>query len=93
MPPAKKTAAKLPAKKKALPRVPKPQPQLGGAERFTILLEESEKFCEGVGLHKNLVREIIKTDSDWAFIRMRAANTMVDGPGQAGIGYFAALTA
>src|ERR1700733_598299 len=68
MPPAKKTAAKLPAKKKALPRVPKPQPQLDGAERFTILLEESEKFCEGVGLHKNLVREIIKTDSDWAFI-------------------------
>jgi hypothetical protein len=68
MPAAKKTAAKLPAKKKALPRVQKPQPQLDGAERFTILLEESEKFCEGVGLHKNLVREIIKTDSDWAFI-------------------------
>jgi hypothetical protein len=41
---------------------------LDGAERFTILLEESEKFCEGVGLHKGLIREILKTDSDWAFI-------------------------
>jgi hypothetical protein len=42
--------------------------QLDGAERFATLLEESEKFCGGVGLHKDLIREILKTDSDWAFI-------------------------
>jgi hypothetical protein len=64
----KKTAANVPPKKRARPHAPKPQPQLDGAERFTILLEESEKFCEDVGLHKNLIREIIRTDSDWAFI-------------------------
>lgn len=46
----------------------KPSQQLDGAERFNILLEESEKFCEGVGLHKDLIRKILKTDSDWAFI-------------------------
>jgi hypothetical protein len=55
-------------KKKAQPRAPKSKPPLEGADRFTIMLEESEKFCEGVGLHKDLIREIIKTDSDWAFI-------------------------
>jgi hypothetical protein len=55
-------------KKKAQARAPKSKPQLEGAERFTILLDESEKFCESVGLHKDLIREIIKTDSDWAFI-------------------------
>lgn len=27
-----------------------------------------QKFCEGVGLHKDLISEILKTDSDWAFI-------------------------
>jgi hypothetical protein len=68
MPATQKTATKLPAKKKAPPRAPKPQPQLDGAERFTILLKEAEKFCDGVGLRKNLIREIIKTDSDCAFI-------------------------
>jgi len=31
-------------------------------------MEEAQKFCEGVGLHKDLIREIIKTDSDWAFV-------------------------
>jgi hypothetical protein len=31
-------------------------------------MEEAEKFCEGVGLQKNLIRDIIRTDSDWAFI-------------------------
>jgi hypothetical protein len=54
--------------KKAQPRAPKSKPPLEGADRFTIMLEESEKFCEDVGLHKDLIREIIKTDSDWAFI-------------------------
>jgi hypothetical protein len=55
-------------KKKARQSAPKPEPRLEGAERFTVLLEESEKFCEGIGLHRELIREIIKTDSDWAFI-------------------------
>lgn len=41
---------------------------MDGAERFATLLEESEKFCSGVGLHKDLIREILKTDNDWAFI-------------------------
>jgi hypothetical protein len=39
-----------------------------GFDRFGVLLEESEKFCEGVGLHKHLIAEILKTDSDWAFM-------------------------
>ena len=39
-----------------------------GFDRFGILLEESQKFCEGVGLHKDLIVEILKTDSDWAFM-------------------------
>ena len=60
--PAKSVASKTSA------ACAKPSQQLYGAERFTILLEESEKFCEGVGLHKDLIREILKTDSDWAFI-------------------------
>jgi hypothetical protein len=37
-------------------------------DRFGVLLEEAQKFCEGVGLHKDLIGEILKTDSDWAFI-------------------------
>ena len=61
-------APRKPVKKKSKPRAPKSKPQLEGAERFKIILEESEKFCESVGLHKDLIREIIKTDSDWAFI-------------------------
>jgi len=55
-------------KKKSQPRAAKLKPQPEGAELFTIILGESEKFCEGVGLHKELIREIIKTDSDWAFV-------------------------
>jgi len=41
---------------------------LDGPERFATLLEESEKFCDRVGLRKDLIHEILKTDSDWAFI-------------------------
>jgi hypothetical protein len=37
-------------------------------DRFRVLLEEAQKFCDGVGLHKDLIGEILKTDSDWAFI-------------------------
>lgn len=67
MPSPKQRLAKFAAAKKSSPRA-KPSQLLDGAERFTILLEESEKFCEGVDLHKDLIREILKTDSDWAFI-------------------------
>ena len=48
-----------------------PRPRVEESEefdRFGVLLEEAQKFCEGVGLHKNLIGEILKTDSDWAFI-------------------------
>jgi hypothetical protein len=61
MPKSSKTLVGTDASKKKTPRK-KP------SERFTVLLEESEKFCEGVGLHKDLVREILRTDSDWAFV-------------------------
>jgi hypothetical protein len=37
-------------------------------DRFGVLLEESQKFCVAVGLHKTLISEIAKSDSDWAFI-------------------------
>jgi hypothetical protein len=67
MPSPKQRPAKSAAAKKSSPRA-KPSQLLDSAERFTILLEESEKFCEGVSLHKDLIREILKTDSDWAFI-------------------------
>jgi hypothetical protein len=50
------------------PSNPKPKPQLDGSERFSILLEESENFCKEVGLSKDLIRQIIKTDTDWAFL-------------------------
>lgn len=33
-----------------------------------ILLEEAQKFCVAVGLHKDLILEIAKADNDWAFI-------------------------
>jgi hypothetical protein len=46
--------------------VPNPAGPL--SERFRILYEESQKFCEGVGLEKNLIIKILKTDSDWAFV-------------------------
>jgi hypothetical protein len=68
MPIAKNTPNKGLSKSKVRPHASKSEPQLDGAERFTILMEEAEKFCEGIGLHKNLIRDIIKTDTDWAFI-------------------------
>jgi hypothetical protein len=37
-------------------------------DRFGILLEEAQKFCVAVGLHKDLILEIAKADNDWAFI-------------------------
>jgi hypothetical protein len=38
------------------------------AGRFDILLEEEQKFCEALGLRKDLIMEIARTESDWAFI-------------------------
>jgi hypothetical protein len=46
--------------------VPNPTGPL--ADRFRILYEESELFCEDVGLPKDLIITILKTDTDWAFI-------------------------
>src|ERR1700728_4250493 len=45
-------------------------PNLAGhpKDRFSALYEESQKFCEGVGLQKDLIITILKTDSDWAFV-------------------------
>jgi hypothetical protein len=37
-------------------------------DRFEWLLGESQRFCEGVGLHKDIILDIAKTDTDWAFI-------------------------
>jgi len=45
-----------------------PAQESEAVSRLDILVEESRKFCEGVGLHKDLILEIAKTDSDWAFI-------------------------
>jgi hypothetical protein len=42
--------------------------EIEAADRFDILLDESRKFCEGVGLHKDLILQIFRTDSDWAFV-------------------------
>jgi hypothetical protein len=64
--PTKTLAESAASKKKTPPTNPSQQPD--GADRFNILLEESEQFCEGIGLHKGLIREILRTDSDWAFI-------------------------
>lgn len=66
MPSPRKRPAESAKSKKTAPRTN--LSQLDGAERFSILLEESENFCKGIGLHKDLVREILRTDSDWAFI-------------------------
>jgi hypothetical protein len=35
---------------------------------FGELLLQSEKFCKSMGLHKDLIMQIARTDSDWAFI-------------------------
>ena len=45
-----------------------PEEELKEFDRFGILLKESQKFCKRVGLQKDLILKILKTDSDWAFI-------------------------
>jgi hypothetical protein len=47
---------------------PPPLDDPGDYDRFAILLKESQKFCKRVGLQKDLIPKIVKTDSDWAFI-------------------------
>jgi hypothetical protein len=37
-------------------------------DHFGILLDESHKFCEAVGLPQDLILQIHRTDSDWAFV-------------------------
>jgi hypothetical protein len=37
-------------------------------DRVGILLEEAQKFCDAVGLRKDLIFEISKAENDWAFI-------------------------
>jgi len=37
-------------------------------DHFSILLEETQKFCVAVGLHKDLILEVAKADNVWAFI-------------------------
>ena len=49
-------------------RAPLPPDDPGDYDRFEILLKESQKFCKRVGLQKDLISKIIKSDSDWAFI-------------------------
>jgi hypothetical protein len=45
-----------------------PHDQVEDFDRFGILLKESRKFCRRVGLQKDLILQILKTDSDWAFV-------------------------
>ena len=37
-------------------------------DRFGILLKESRKFCKRVGLGQDLIMQVMRTDTDWAFI-------------------------
>ena len=57
----------LPIRKKAKARHDRAQ-ETEAVGRFDILLEESQKFCKAVGLHKDLILAIARTDSDWPFI-------------------------
>lgn len=59
---AKKTAPRKTTTRSKHPREPE------AFDRFGILLEEAQKFCAAVGLHNDLIREIVKADSDWVFI-------------------------
>jgi len=59
---AKKAAPRKTTTRSKHPREPE------AFDRFGILLEQAQKFCAAVGLHNDLIREIVKADSDWAFI-------------------------
>jgi hypothetical protein len=45
-----------------------PHDKVEDFDRFGILLKESRKFCKRVGLRQDLIMQIMKTDTDWAFI-------------------------
>jgi hypothetical protein len=61
-----KTVGDAPTKKAKTRRNRTHEPE--AIDRFGILLEEAQKFCEAVGLHKDLILEIARADNDWAFI-------------------------
>ena len=46
----------------------KPPKDAGEIDRFGALLEETQRFCVGVGLPKDLILAIFNAESDWAFI-------------------------
>ena len=48
--------------------------EIDHADRFRLLLEETQAFCRAVGLHENLIVEIAKADNDWELER-RACST------------------
>ena len=48
--------------------------EIDHADRFRLLLEETQAFCRAVGLHENLIVEIAKADNDWGLER-RACST------------------
>lgn len=41
---------------------------MGNDKRFELLLDGANQFCEAVGLRQNLVLDIYRAASDWAFI-------------------------
>jgi hypothetical protein len=45
-----------------------PRRRTAGIDETEILLQESAKFCKRVGLRKDLIHQIVRTDTDWAFI-------------------------
>jgi hypothetical protein len=54
--------------KKRIKKQSKRAQEIDHADRFRLLLEETQAFCRAVGLHENLIVEIAKADNDWAFI-------------------------
>ena len=42
--------------------------EIDHADRFRLLLEETQAFCRALGLHENLIVQIAKADNDWTFI-------------------------
>ena len=45
-----------------------PRRRTEGIDETGIHLQESAKFCKRVGLRKDLIHQIVRTDTDWAFI-------------------------
>ena len=68
MPKAKKKPSSYKASVIFRRQPPPPAATAENYDRFGNLLKESKKFCKKVGLQKDLIPKIIKTDTDWAFI-------------------------